>query len=575
MPIYEVEAPDGRILEIEGNKPPSEKELDDIFATVGNKQQPSQPEYKKMSFKEVFRATPEELNENIKALGRQRLQQRQEWEQSHPVISEIQKAFQPNYRADLIDMQNQAEYGMQVPLGQRIKSDFQKAGQNLVPSVNIATTLYTGKPIIMGKGLPAIGNAMLQGARQGAIQGGVEGLTGGIADEGLSVNALNRGLQGVKLGASVGGLVPPATKLADFGWDITKRVGKGLVQGGHEAVGISKNAIDRMKVSPRGASLSENNDIIGSAEFITDVAERFNNGVQQLKNQEINAFAKARDNLIAQNKDVTVDVTPYTQKAFDKINALGFLDENGFTPAGNNAENLNKFLNALDYYNGKNLDISDLQSLKTDVLDPIINYKAPPNQYLGKPTESLQKIAKEMRKDINDVLNEKLGTEYGAINKKLSEVLDITDKNPELKDLTNSKSLFNLATKLKKVGTTRVSTARELKKLEKIMNDNGIKISDYSILDDILDHNTAKEISRKVETGLAGGLANIVRRSAAQPIIEKMIGWQDTINPMINTLQGVGRKVRPVGKVLQSPALYSGLGEPILYGGVVYNKDRY
>ena len=216
-----------------------------------------------------------------------------------------------------------------------------------------------------------------------------------------------------------------------------------------------------------------------------------------------------------------------------------------------------------------------MQSLKTDVLDPIINYKAPPNQYLGKPTESLQKIAKEMRKDINDVLNEKLGTEYGAINKKLSEVLDITDKNPELKDLTNSKSLFNLATKLKKVGTTRVSTARELKKLEKIMNDNGIKISDYSILDDILDHNTAKEISRKVETGLAGGLANIVRRSAAQTIIEKMIGWQDTINPMINTLQGVGRKVRPVGKVLQSPALYSGLGEPILYGGVVYNKDRY
>lgn len=566
---------DKQIAEMDNISGISQDKFAEMDALVNNSFPVAQPEYKKMSFKEVWNATPEELNENVKALGRQRLQQRQEWEQNHPVISEMQKAFQPNYRADLIDMQNQAEYGMQVPLGQRIKSDFQKIGQNLVPSVNIATTVLTGKPIAMGKGLPALGTAMLQGARQGAIQGGVEGLTGGIADEGLSVNALNRGLQGVKVGASVGGLVPPATKLADFGWDITKRVGKGLVQGGHEAVGISKNAIDRMKVSPRGASLSENNDIIGSEEFITDVAERFNNGIQQLKNQEINAFAKARDNLITQNKDVTVDVTPYTQKAFDKINALGFLDENGFTPAGNNAENLNKFLNALDYYSGKNLDISALQSLKTDVLDPIINYKAPPNQYLGKPTESLQKIAKEMRKDINDVLNEKLGSEYGTINKKLSEVLDITDKNPELKDLTNSKTLFNLATKLKKVGTTRVSTARELKKLEKIMNDNGIKISDYSIVDDILDHNTAKEISRKVETGLAGGLANIVRRSAAQPIIEKMIGWQDTINPMINTLQGVGRKVRPVGKVLQSPALYSGLAVPTLQGGIVYNEDRY
>ena len=545
--------------------------LDDLPEGFVLDEQPSQPEYKKMSLKEVFSATPEELNENVKALGRQELQQRQEWEQNHPVVSEMQKAFQPNYRADLIDMQNQAEYGMQVPLGQKIKSDFQKAGQNFVPAINIGTAIATGG-LGTAKGLlPAVGKAALQGG----IQGGVEGLTGGIADEGLSVNALNRGLQGVATGATVGGLVPPATKLADFGWDITKRVGKGLVQGGHEAVGISKNAIDRMKVSPRGASLSENNDIIGSEEFITDVAERFNNGIQQLRNQEITNFAKARDNLIAQNKDVTVDLTPYTQKAIDSLKSMGLINENGITRAGQRATGLTEFLEDLQAYSNGNFDINELQSLKSNILDDIINYKAPQGQYLGKSTSSLQKIAKEMRKDVNNVLNEKLGAEYGAINKRLSEVLDILDNNPELKDLTNSKALFNLATKLKKVGTTRVSTARELKKLEKIMNDNGIKISDYSIVDDILDHNTAKEISRKVETGLAGGLANIVRRSAAQPIIEKMIGWQDTINPIINTLQGVGRKVRPAGKVLQSPALYSGLAVPTLQGGIVYNEDRY
>ena len=162
MPIYEIEAPDGRILEIEGNQPPNEQELDNIFASVGSTQQPTQPEYKQMSLKEVFSATPEELNENMKALGRDRLQQRQEWEQNHPVISEIQKAFQPNYRADLIDMQNQAQYGMQVPLGQMIKSDFQKVGQNLVPSVNLATGIYTGG-LGTAKGLlPSVGKAALQ-----------------------------------------------------------------------------------------------------------------------------------------------------------------------------------------------------------------------------------------------------------------------------------------------------------------------------------------------------------------------------------------------------------------------------
>ena len=203
MPIYEIEAPDGRILEIEGNQPPNKQELDNIFASVGSTQQPTQPEYKQMSLKEVFSATPEELNENMRALGRDKLQRRDQWEQNHPVISEIQKAFQPNYRADLIDMQNQAQYGMQVPFGQSIKSEFQKAGQNLVPSVNLATAVYTGG-LGTAKGLlPAVGKASLQGA----IQGGVEGLTGGLADEGLSVNALKRGLQGAEIGGSVAGAI--------------------------------------------------------------------------------------------------------------------------------------------------------------------------------------------------------------------------------------------------------------------------------------------------------------------------------------------------------------------------------
>ena len=552
--------------------------LDDLPEGFVLDEQPSQPEYNpKMNVfnKEWWQATPEQRTENIKARGRQELQQRQEWEQNHPVVSEMQKAFQPGYRADLVRMQTLAEYGDKVPFVEGVKSQAKQAGQNLVPAINIGTAIATGG-LGTAKGFyPTV----LTAALQGGIQGGVEGLTGGIADEGLSVNAFDRGLQGLKTGATVGGSIPVigavAKKPFEIGSKVVGRIGKGLGTGLLENVGVSKNAFNRMKTSPRGTALSENHEVLGSNEFINDVAEKFKNGVEQLRNQEITNFAKARDNLIAQNKDVTVDVTPYTQKAFDKINALGFLDENGFTPAGNNAEKLNEFLNALDYYSGKNLDISALQSLKTDVLDPIINYKAPPNQYLGKPTESLQKIAKEMRKDINDVLNEKLGAEYGAINKRLSEVLDILDNNPELKDLTKAQSIDTLTNKIKRAGTVRTQTGKELQKLEKIMNENGIKISDYSLLDDILDYTTAKEINTKVGTGLAGGFANTVRRAAAQPIIEGLINSQSRINPIINTLQGVGRKVRPVGKVLQSPTLYSGLAVPTLQGGIVYNEDRY
>ena len=582
MPIYEVEAPDGRILEIEGNQPPSEKELDDIFASVESTQQPTQPEYKQMSLKEVFSATPEELNENMRALGRDRLQQREQWEQNHPVISEIQKAFQPNYRADLIDMQNQAQYGMQVPFGQSIKSEFQKVGQTLVPAINIGTAVATGG-LGTAKGLlPAIGKASLQGA----IQGGVEGLTGGLADEGLSVNALKRGLQGTKVGATIGGLIPVGGKVLgvtkdllskpfEVGSKFVGRIAKGAGTGTLENFGISKNAFDRMKVSPRGTSLSENYEQLGSPEFITDVAEKFKNGVEQLRNMEITNFAKARDNLLAQNKDVTVDLTPYTQKAMDKIKSLGFINEEGLTRAGQRANKLTEFLDDLDYYSGRNLDINELQSLKSDVLDDIIDYRPQAGQKLNNATRSLQKVAKEMRKDVNNALNEKLGSEYGAINKRLSEVLDILDNNPELKDLTNAQSIDMLANKLKRTGRTRLNTGKELKKLEKIMNENGIKISDYSLIDDILDYNVAKEMNTKIGTGLMGGMANIARRAAAQPVAEGVINVQNMLNPAVNQIQNVGRNIKPAQNVLQSPALYSGLVVPTLQGGVVYNDYRY
>lgn len=572
MPIYEIEAPDGRMLEIEGEQPPSEVELDKIFASVGVNTQPLQiePQYQRMSFKQALKATPEQLNENIKQLGAQRLQQRQNWEQKHPVVSEFQKAFQPNYRAGLIDMQNQAKYGMQVPIGQKIKGDIQKTGQQLVPSTNLAVGLATGGGGFAKGFFPSIGKAM----GQGAIQGGVEAITRDIADNGLNINTLGQGLQGAGIGSFAGGAVPILSKPIGFGAKATKRFLNGLWTGSLENMGISKNSFDRMRVSPRGTDISEHYEQFGSNDFITGVAEKFKNGIQQLRNQEIVNFAKARDNLIAQNKDVAVDLTPFTQKAFNKIKTLGFIDDNGLTPAGKNTTNLTKFIEDLQYYNSRPFDISELQTLKSDVLDNIIDYAPQAGQKLNKPTRALQNVAKEMRKDINNVLNETLGTEYSAINSKLSEVLDLIDNNPELKDLTNAQSLDTLTGKLKRTGTVRTQTAKELQKLEQIMNENGINISDYSLLDDILDYTAAKEINTKVNTGLSGGVANLIRRPLGQPLIEGVVNTEKTLLPILNTLKTIGNKAKPINTVLQSPSFYSGLSVPVLQGGVEYNEYR-
>lgn len=542
------------------------------FANSAPVEAPEEPqETEKMSFKEFWSATPEERNEQRKAIGRERLQKRQEWEQNHPVISEIQKTFEPGYRRELIDMQNQAEYGSNVPLDVALKSGIKGAGYDLGTGLNWAVGLATGGAGNTTKFLPSVARA----SAQGAAQGGVEGLTSGLADEGLSLEALNRGLKGATTGATVGAAVPFVGKPIEFVTDLAGKVAKGALRGTGESVGISKNAFDRILKSPRGAELSEKSDTIGSQEFITGVAERFKDGVQKLRNQEVANFAKARDALLAENKDTTMDLLPYTQKAFEEIKKLGFVDDNGLTPAGKNATNLTKFLEDLEYYSSRNFDIGELQTLKSDVLDNIIDYTPQAGQKLNNSTRALQRVAKNMRKGINEALNNKLGSEYGAINKKLSDVLDIVDNNPEIKDLTNANSLDTLTNKLKRTGTTRTQAGKELQKLEKIMNENGIQISDYSLMDDILDHNTAKEIDNRINTGLFGGVANIARRAAAQPVLEGIVKNQDALTAFLNGIQNVGRKIKPVSQVMQSPNFYSGLAVPtMLQGGVEYNDYR-
>lgn len=175
------------------------------FANSALVEAPEQPqETEKMSLKEFWSATPEERNEQRKAIGRERLQKRQEWEQKHPIISGIQKDFEPGYRRELIDMQNQAEYGSNVPLDVALKSNLKGAGLDLIPAINWTVGLGTGNLGATGN----LANIAKGQAIQNAIQGGTEGLLGGLADTGSLVEAGKRGLTGAGLGATLGATIP-------------------------------------------------------------------------------------------------------------------------------------------------------------------------------------------------------------------------------------------------------------------------------------------------------------------------------------------------------------------------------
>lgn len=129
------------------------------------------------------------------------LQNLQEYEKEHPFISEIRKSLDPTYRPLRKYVEDTAKYGGEdISYGQMLDNLSNQVVQTSVAPINIGTGIATAG-LGTAKGLlPTV----LTAARQGAIQGGVEGLTGGIADEGLSVNALKRGGLGTATGAAFG-----------------------------------------------------------------------------------------------------------------------------------------------------------------------------------------------------------------------------------------------------------------------------------------------------------------------------------------------------------------------------------
>lgn len=158
MPIYEVEAPDGRILEIEGNQPPSEKELDDIFASVGSTQQPAQPK------KVGVDLTPSGLINQFTNTVSSGL--------ASPIVA-LKEGLPLNEAYDLAK-----ERGLQA----RANDPMAKA-QDFITDM----AAYSALPILRGGGIARFGaNALIQGGAPGLLEGlkegkPLQGLGGGTA----------------------------------------------------------------------------------------------------------------------------------------------------------------------------------------------------------------------------------------------------------------------------------------------------------------------------------------------------------------------------------------------------------
>ena len=120
----------------------------------------------------------DKLNEKIKEGAKTSLEKRQEWEEKHPFISGIQKDYQPGYRAAVPEWELKAQYGIEAPIKEQVKTQAKQAGLNLVPSINQAIELATGGNAKIAK--EGIKELIKQGAKQGAKTAAIGGLTQGI-----------------------------------------------------------------------------------------------------------------------------------------------------------------------------------------------------------------------------------------------------------------------------------------------------------------------------------------------------------------------------------------------------------
>ena len=241
-----------------------------------------------------FTATHEERNEHRKQVSQQKLNERKEWEAKHPIISGIQKDYQPGYRAAVPLWEMGAKYGVDAPLKERVKTQAKTTALNLVPAVNLAVDIATG-----GSSAPAkagVKEVLKQGAKTGAktglIGGATQGVTSSLADNGLSWDLLQRPLMyggtGLILGAPLGA---GGALLGDFVGNVVKK---------------AKN-----KAVPQRVETSVKAEI-APAEIVKEVAETTQPKVtsESLKNE-----AKQLQNEI---KDLQVDLTPKTTVRLSK-----------------------------------------------------------------------------------------------------------------------------------------------------------------------------------------------------------------------------------------------------------------
>lgn len=217
MPIYEITAPDGRVLEIEGEKMPSETELNDIFNTV------SVNTYGKLG-PTTLSATPkrtllDDFSDCLKWVNNTRIAAYQEGknqvEVAHLEMKDMFGRANQNELKRLDELSTLPESTHGIPEKRKYIDNNET---NFIPRMadNISTGAKKGYVEAL-KMLPYMWETLKAGGigtAGGSLVGGTVGLVRSVAT--TKADAIPSTLQGMSVGATWGGRISGSMKLAEL-----------------------------------------------------------------------------------------------------------------------------------------------------------------------------------------------------------------------------------------------------------------------------------------------------------------------------------------------------------------------
>nr|DAH96299.1 MAG TPA: hypothetical protein [Caudoviricetes sp.] len=446
MAVFEVTAPNGKTLEIEGDTPPSEQELDKIFADMPqdysseDSGEPLTPQNGMITggvafdwdkAKEDIKTNPQETGLKMLAESRRKdpiLQGLKGGLQSisAPFVG-IGKSFTNKVLRPLVGKKPLTDEELDKVYGW---IDDKPQGMGKVSALGTDLAIAFGLPEVkafQGAGLGAkIGNSVLTNAYQGGLIGGVEDLRQG-----------GNGLGGATIGALGGSALGTAMPLAGAVGNGIKNLGAVLGKNYMTGIARIKPTTLEQVVKPFSKALDYTDN--ETMQLLMNTTERVRNAYNNLLSKRGQAVNDAIDNLRGNEYRVPLeDLKSDIKSTFDQYggelinparNMTGGLERNLNELVSGGTSDPRAVLGLNNNFITNNIDpltrnINEAELSYRQLLNNVVNNANDQNIY-AKAGDDLYNIVKNLPEDVQGSFYERLGNDLDTIYNKTQTISPI------------------------------------------------------------------------------------------------------------------------------------------------------